>query len=404
MQTQYRLLYRYMNPSTNTAITNEADFEPVTEFYTDDHEINITEENLTKDYKGYELKYIFDGETEIDAAAEIRNDGDAKREQLIVNNMANENKANNLYVYSGTKKVFHKRFVPEALGYKVRNWTQVPKEQIPESPEDFSKHFVMKGGTQLGVDHAYLVCKPQYMDQYKKIHTFVIRNTKTSLEDIDYKKNASYYSNHIYIENFREMINEQNWFEWINPFEDQELLYNESQIKMPVSPGLETNLSNGNAMLPVLHKPSNGAPTPYYWFFFSNEPFQHPGDNISLNPVSTYRISNSDTVTRTGISINDLYNLYGINQNKIRYASSIGFDKTNIIKDIIPAHYEETGKNPYYIKDTYRKIEQSPWMLHSVHKSLEHGLEVAKTLVAMLGINNVKLIKYVPVDQFIQIK
>ena len=45
----------------------------------------------------------------------------------------------------------------------------------------------------------------------------------------------------------------------------------------------------------------------------------------------------------------------------------------------------------------------SPWFVHATYGSLEAALEKAKTLVDMLGIENIKLIKVVPFDQFIKI-
>jgi hypothetical protein len=117
----------------------------------------------------------------------------------------------------------------------------------------------------------------------------------------------------------------------------------------------------------------------------------------SFTPPSN---GNSST-TYTGWILDDLIRI-GFTVDKI--GINVPVYASNIMRDIIPAHYETDGNNPYYIKDTYKKIQLSPWMVHSIHKSLESGLEAAKTLVAMLGINNVKLIKYVPMDQFIKVK
>ena len=62
------------------------------------------------------------------------------------------------------------------------------------------------------------------------------------------------------------------------------------------------------------------------------------------------------------------------------------------------------GVAPYYIKDNYKKIEMSPWMIHSIHNSLESALQSARKIVSMIGMENVKLIKYVPIDQFVKLK
>lgn len=68
---------------------------------------------------------------------------------------------------------------------------------------------------------------------------------------------------------------------------------------------------------------------------------------------------------------------------------------------------EQTGVPkgyPYVIKDSYVRIPMSPWCLSSCYGSLEAAIEKCKILVDMLGMENVKLIKVVPFDQFIRIR
>ena len=409
MQTQYRLLYRYINPTTNTAITNESDYTPTNEFYTSDHQINITASKLTNTKDGlgnYGLKYVFDGETAEDYAALVRNEGDAVREELITNNMANEEKSNNLYVYNGTKKVFHPKYIPDALGYVVRDWTKVPKEQIPESPTDFTKHFVMLGGYKLGVDGAYLVCKPQYLDNYKTkknggTKCFLNISTKDNA-NAGYKKNASYYNiQHTYIKEYMNVINNEVFFKVYDANDEtMEAKYGE-QVLTPTGVVTQTNPNSGEEYvitktITYTSDGPRGHSNPY--IFFNNDEY----GTFPKISQSTFTISHGSTSTAyTGWRLEDL-NQIGFTVDKI--GINLPVNAENIIRDIIPAHYETEGDNPYYIKDTYKKIQLSPWMLHSIHKSLESGLDAAKTLVSMLGINNVKLIKYVPTDQFIKIK
>ena len=78
--------------------------------------------------------------------------------------------------------------------------------------------------------------------------------------------------------------------------------------------------------------------------------------------------------------------------------------KPNQVKTTtIPGHYEDTTEYPYLIIDTYKLIPMSPWFIHATYGSLEAALTKAKALVEMLGIENIKLIKVVPFDQFIKI-
>lgn len=410
MQTQYRLLYRYINPTTNTAITNEADYEPTNEFYTTDHQTNMTADRLTDTVNGlgnYGLKYVLEGETAEDYATKVRNEGDAVREELITKSMANEDKSNNLYVYNGTKKIFHPAYIPEALGYVVRDWTKVPKGQIPDGPTDFSKHFVMLGGHKLGIDGAYLVCKPQYLDNYK---TKKNGDTKCFLNisskdkaNAGYKKNASYYNvQHTYIKDYMSIVKDEVFFKVYDPNDEtMEVKYNE-QVINPDGINIVTNSTTGDewVITKTVTTFNNGASaTNYPYIFFNNDDYGMV-PNIPQSSFSPPSNGNSRT-TYTGWRLDDLIRI-GFTVDKI--GINVPVYDSNIIRDIIPAHYEIDGNNPYYIKDTYKKIQLSPWMVHSIHKSLESGLEAAKTLVAMLGINNVKLIKYVPMDQFIKVK
>jgi hypothetical protein len=101
----------------------------------------------------------------------------------------------------------------------------------------------------------------------------------------------------------------------------------------------------------------------------------------------------------TGWKVSDLEAV-----NMGNFIASLIVDQSNLTRYPIPAHYEPSGKAPYLIKDNYKKIPLSPWILHSVHNSLESGLEKARVLASMVGIDNVKLIKTVPFDQFVKIK
>lgn len=416
MQTQYRLLYRYVNNNTNIAITDEADYKKTEEFYTIDHKVNITAAKLSnlmtvKDGDTYELKHVYDGIPVADYANTLVNEGTSEREDLITENMANEAKSNNLYVYTGTKKVFHKEYIPDQLGYVVRDWTRVPTEQIPSGPDDYSKHFVMLGGSQLGVDNAYLVCKPQFIHVYmKKLNVSVSPAKKCflciSTEDPGnkgYNKNYLYsYHMENYIGNLRQIIDENVFFDWIGSHNADNLDYGEVTISGGFKGGAEETGTDGLRYCvtsDVYRNGSDARVTSYYYLFWDNEkgytdnPSNHGINMTSSVPVTrqyhTLRGFKVDATEAQG---------YRFKGNYIEIA------KENIRKDVIPAHYEDSGKSPYIIKDQYEKVSLSPWMLHSVHNSLDSGLTAAKTLVSMIGIDNVKLVKYVPVGQFIDIK
>jgi hypothetical protein len=173
MQTQYQLLYRYVNETTNTAITDEYDYTETKEFYTPDHKLYFTTDQLKNfgwdsknEKRKMDLQFWFENKNNPDAVDgtiytgtlatdyvnSITGEGETEREAIILNEMANANKSNNFYIYDGTTKEYHKTFVPEALGYKVANVAGVPARQMPTGPDDYSKHFVMLGGSKPGID------------------------------------------------------------------------------------------------------------------------------------------------------------------------------------------------------------------------------------------------------------
>ncbi len=408
MQTQYTLLYRYVNPNTNTPVTGQSSYEKTEEFYSHEHKLNITEKQIT-DFKnsGYNLKGLYNGETEANLTATLKNEATEEREELIRSNMTNEDKSNNLFIYTGTKKIFHKKYIPEQLGYVVRDWTKVPKDQVPSSPDDFSKHFVMLGGSKLGFDNAYLVCKPQYINTYMKKQ--VIAGTAKCFADIStldltnkgYKSNSEFYHQYgLFFKNLQNAMEEITFFKIASASDSIE--YGEM---VPTGVGGITQAdSNGIEYLLVSHVHQAGGSTPtthlYYPMFFSNSLNNNVKPSLAGVNTTNFTISAGGTTDRyVGYKLTDLaskgYNNFG---------DQLIIDQRNVIRDTIPAHYEETGKHPYYIKDQYQKIELSPWILHSIHNSLESGLNRAKELVSMVGINNVKLIKTVPFNQFIKIK
>lgn len=488
MQTQYYLLYRYVNPSTNTAITNEADYNKTEEFYTSDHKLYITETQLKKygtAYKdtamiespnnkhnddvgiGYELSYKAEDETLTSETYTntLKSEADKDREQIITQNMANNDKSNNLYIYTGTTKKYHDVYVPRQLGYLVRDWTRVPKTQLPTGPDDYSKHFVMLNGTQLGVGNTILVCKPQYLSTYythKSHKTNMEKNPYTqnisdinniklnknncfmcfSTEDLQnkgWKYNSKLYHKNIVLEeevkklgynSVTEVINEATFFAWADPNnKDLMLNYKETIVKpndlygtLPLEIGDPNKefkkLEEAKEARSIIPDAKTGKEVLWntfklqqsyiefttvkrYYIFYNNYgandyllPF--PKDD---NVLAERNISPGELRQFTGWSIEAL-----AAQGYSSYGQSITIDQSNIIRYIIPEHYENSGTLPYIIKDNYEKIKQSPWMLHSVKDSLESALDTARKLVSMIGMENVKLIKRVPFDQKIEIK
>ncbi len=492
MQTQYQLLYRYVNETTNTAITDEYDYTETKEFYTPEHKLYFTTTQLRNfgwDSKNsrnkMDLQFWFDNKSDPDAStgaiytgtagtdyvASITGEGESEREAIILNEMANANKSNNFYVYSGTTKEYHQTFVPESIGYKVENVAGVPARQMPTGPDDYSKHFVMLGGSKPGIDGAFLVCKSEYINAYK-----------TAYSETNPKKEQIVLSGEKFANNL--------FFSWYNPQDDSYIpAYGETPATLaPVTSQSVNALYGGSRIINLdgddylitsakslqcaayisrtwVTGPSYSQTTHYEtkyngstieydlqnWgtLFFNcgtvippqisfatsdnatllnassvmpSEPSSLDGDDV-VNAYIKYaatlsgRTANADgssntrTESKNGGAMPQYINYFTgwkvadlEAANMGNFIATLTVAKANLTRYPIPAHYEPSGKAPYLIKDNYKKIPLSPWILHSVHNSLESGLEKARTLVSMIGIDNVKLIKTVPFDQFVKIK
>lgn len=506
MQTQYQLLYRYVNETTNTAITDEYDYVETKEFFNPKHKLYFTTAQLSSlaiagsgdtqrrkmdfqfwfdnkedpEYSGTPEKEaaLYTSQLAIDYVAGITGEAESEREAIILNEMANANKSNNFYVYSGTTKEYHKEFIPESIGYKVANIDGIPARQMPSGPDDYSKHFVMLGGSKPGIDGAFLVCKSEYISAYK-----------TAYSELNSKKEQLVLSGEKFANNLI--------FDWYNPQDDSYIpAYGETPASLDAVTTQSVNSIYGGSRIINLdgddylitsakeltcdvavsrtwssyvgtgnyayyHESKYTGATAEWdlqdWgtLFFNcgtvippqisfatadnatlldanivmpSEPSSKNGDDVvnayikyaqSIQGViSTPQASGSsiNVATRRSEGKSGPINPQSINYftgwkvsdleaaNMGNFIATLTVSKSNLTRYPIPAHYEPSGKAPYLIKDNYKKIPLSPWILHSVHNSLESGLEKARTLVSMIGIDNVKLIKTVPFDQFVKIK
>ncbi len=532
MQTQYQLLYRYINETTNTAITNEFDYDKTQEFYTEDHKLYYDTSKLDDfEKKGAVLMYNYanssDNSTNDDPenpevpkdledpekpeentgnssnddkttyVNRLLNEAEEEREQIILNEMANANKSNNFYIYTGTSKTYHDKYIQETLGYKVATTglKAVPISQIPSSPDDYSKHFVMLGGKKLGVDGAYLVCKSQNASSY------TISYSK------DLSSNPTTGAEQFILTN--DKIADTIPFEWYNPLDTSyKALYNENAANVTdldssriitlsgtqylitekkeyilddgsisktdkTGTGTKTPKAKVTFQSGGTKEKSSDTPTTYSTIFYgvTNKKAVLPieiyfatENGSSLANAGMYGTTYGSSSNTDGMDVKTAFDKYiaditttkdyegsgatsdsatkdlnkkleQISQDDINnaleaavgthktltvykgwklntlqtngfnnYAKKFEITKDNLTKCPVPEHYEQDGTAPYLIRDNYKKIPLSPWILHSVHNSLESGINKAKQLVAMIGINNVKLIKTVPFDQFVKIK
>jgi hypothetical protein len=114
--TKYQIFYRYINPNTGNPITNDStiEYKETFKFYTDDHKI------------------VTGTETE-------QFEEEQERDQLMIDgNSANNDKNDMFFVYSGTVKIYHEKYlgsgnwktmsgIPDGYPYIIKDtYTKVP--------------------------------------------------------------------------------------------------------------------------------------------------------------------------------------------------------------------------------------------------------------------------------------
>lgn len=66
-------------------------------------------------------------------------------------------------------------------------------------------------------------------------------------------------------------------------------------------------------------------------------------------------------------------------------------------------YYPKGNTMPYIVMDKFQRIFASPWFVHSVHGSLNSAMTKAEQLVKKIGHDNIKIGKYVDLEQYIDI-
>lgn len=62
-----------------------------------------------------------------------------------------------------------------------------------------------------------------------------------------------------------------------------------------------------------------------------------------------------------------------------------------------------TNAFPYVLMDRMERVPLSPWFLHSTHASLNSAMTKAKALANLIGHENIRIGKSIPLDQYIEI-
>ena len=303
--------------------------------------------NMNNDYVKTEEIYTIDHKIEATDTLTQAEAEDEKEEMISYGNSTDNPKNDMIFAYDGTKKIRHKKYVAPVQGcYVVRDWQSLDRNLIGNAG-DYSKDFITLDGESPEAG-GKVVCKNLTINNKyfpsNKVITVVDDN---SLAD---KGTTS------------------------NPY------YSESKINSLITKATEFELNTNGYADHV-----TDSETIRFWY---------NGDIITLytGPVAI----EGNNMSRYGSGYGQL------NSSNLHGSVTI---KSNQIQTIeVPGHYEETTEYPYVIKDTYKRIQMSPWFVHATYSSLEAALERAKLLVDMIGLDNVKLIKVVPFDQFVKIQ
>lgn len=274
-------------------------------------------------------------------------------EMISFGNSSENPKINMLFAYNGTKKIAHKKWIEEGTGYIVRDYTRI-KRSLIGNQGDFSKDFTTLNAAT-PEDGGLVVCNETVFKKY--FPSEILAVSDASFGDLSNEHGKYYSEEHLY-----DLITDATYWE-----------LNTATCSEHGAAPLKQNLATGrNSWGSIVYT------------------------SYSVGPISV-GIGKQVILGYAGAS------MVGYPSTNNTY-SKMTIKPTQVKTTIIPGHYEETTDAPYLIKDTYKRIQLSPWFVNSTYCSLEAALEKAKSLVDMVGIDNVKLVKIVPFDQFIKIR
>lgn len=320
--TKYQVLYRYMNENMNVAITNDqsSTYEEVCEFYTDpDH--RIFSEDIVAQTEELE-----------------------KQQQIITNaNKADNPKNDMLFVYNGTEKIPHKKYIEKQTGYVVKHWELISRSEIGDRG-DFTKNYTTIGAAT-PEDGGTVVCTQKVFESKCPATTILTSSgIYTSLQLSEMLDNSTIFK-----------LKDEDWR-------------------------------------------SHATESPYRAAYSER---YNGGTFVGNLYTGKVYVDGAEKYIKSGY---DYYDLVTGSTDGNNTFTDIKYTRDDIETIEIEGHYEDTPENPYLVKDTYKRIEMSPWLINCTTGSLTAALEKAKKIIDMIGIENVKIIKLVEIDQFIKIK
>ena len=299
-------------------------------------------------YKGI-FEFYHDKHKLISGTKDEKLEANNEKSELIVegNNTANDN-YNMLFKFAGTKRINKRVWKPESTGYVIRDKEAVRDKITRAVDGDYSGDYLLIEGDT--IENGVVITKKNPIPITGA--GLIVTDKSTDAQ------NGSYYTS-------AELTN---------------LIINSTICKLK-----STDLADykvGNTSYPTRRTGSSWAGYTYEDYVFTGPVF------IDKMPSTI----SGNWSTRFGVTLGE------------NACSYVAIQPSHIETYTIPAHYEYDADYPYVVCDTYERIEQSPWFILSTHGSLTSALEKAKMMVKAIGLDNVKVIKVVPTDQFIKIK
>lgn len=308
--------------------------------------------NSDSDYRAVFELYHDKHKIEVGIPDEILEANNEKSNLIIDGNNTSIDSYSMLFKFTGTKRKNKKEWIPKSTGYVIRD-------------KDAIKHLVSRA-----VDG-------DFSGKYLLIEGDSIENGLVVAKTNPVEKSISFSNLHAANKTY---------------FKDEKELYD--LIVNSTIAKLTTTSVDGHGTLKTYANYTGGG-----GYHDINIKI---GYDFKVNDSTTYRPSqNSDSLYIYRYLTNADYQI--VQNNSGRAFSTIGLSPAQVETYEIPSHYEEVSGYPYVICDTYERIEQSPWFILSSHASLASALEKAKMIADAVGLENVKMIKVVPTDQFIKI-
>lgn len=357
--TTYQILYRATNFNTGIVISNNPSVhvEHLSELYHNQHKI------VTGNAK------------EKKAAT------DKKSNDIIDGNDASNVKYSQLYQYSGTKRVSKLTWVPETTGYVIRDYSgirdKITNTNYGDENGDYSGDYLLFEGDT-----------PENGIVVAKINPMIKENPDNPTNAFEIKNNSL----------------AQNGTFYQDAEEIKQLLINSTiaQIDWERHPWL-TSLSGL----------VQGGPDGQSRYFTLSPQVSNQGDTVNYYNLSVFVGSVYNPTPYIFIRNYSPEKAYdylprgtveaGIASGRFP-CTKVTLSPSYIKTYKIPGHWEESSEIPYAIHDKYEKVAQEPWFPYSTERSLEKALEKSRALVEKIGLENVKLVKVVPTDQFLKIK